>query len=108
VPWLEKGEGGGGRRNESVQQQTTGALTLAIVAKGHLGLAEANGVLSGADAIELLELGLLNVLQWVNCLEVSDVGASSEGQEIEGLRGTKKKGRPKSGTSSERPAGGGS
>lgn len=38
-------------------------LTLAVVAKGHLGLAETNGVLSCGDAIELLELSLVNALQ---------------------------------------------
>jgi len=37
-------------------------LTLAVVAEGHLGLAEANCVLSRAGAIELLELGLLDIL----------------------------------------------
>lgn len=38
-------------------------LTLAIIAEGHLGLAKTNGVFSSADAIELLELSLLNVLE---------------------------------------------
>lgn len=39
--------------------------TLAIIAEAHLGLAEANGVLAGADAIELLELGLFDILnEW--------------------------------------------
>ena len=38
-------------------------LTLAVVAKGHLGLAETNGVLACGDAIELLELSLVNALQ---------------------------------------------
>ena len=37
-------------------------LTFAVVAEGHLGLAETNGVFASADAIELFELGLLNVL----------------------------------------------
>jgi hypothetical protein len=37
-------------------------FTFAVVAEGHLGLAKTNGVLSGGDAIVLLELGLLNVL----------------------------------------------
>lgn len=36
--------------------------TLAVIAEAHLGLAEANGVLAGADAIELLELGLVDIL----------------------------------------------
>jgi hypothetical protein len=40
-----------------------GALTLAIVAEGHLGLAEANGVFPLGDAIKLLEVGLVNTLQ---------------------------------------------
>lgn len=39
------------------------SLTLTVVAEGHLGLAETNGVLAGADAIELLELGLLDILE---------------------------------------------
>jgi hypothetical protein len=38
-------------------------LTLAVVAEGHLGLAETNGVLALRDAIELLELSLVNALQ---------------------------------------------
>jgi hypothetical protein len=35
---------------------------LTIVAEAHLGLAKTNGVLSGANAIELLELNLINIL----------------------------------------------
>jgi len=38
-------------------------LTLAVVAEGHLGLAEANRVFALRDAIELLELGLVDALQ---------------------------------------------
>jgi hypothetical protein len=38
-------------------------LTLAVVAEGHLCLAEANRVLSLGDAIELLELSLVDALQ---------------------------------------------
>ncbi len=38
-------------------------LTLTVVAEAHLGLAEANGVLAGADAIKGLELRLLDILQ---------------------------------------------
>lgn len=38
-------------------------LTLTIVAEAHLGLAKTNGVLSGANAIELLELNLINILE---------------------------------------------
>ena len=37
-------------------------LTLTVVAEGHLGLAEANRVLSRRDTIELLKLGLVNAL----------------------------------------------
>jgi hypothetical protein len=37
-------------------------LTLAIVAKGHFGLAEANGVFALGDAIELLEFCLVDAL----------------------------------------------
>lgn len=35
---------------------------LTVVAEAHLGLAKTNGVLSGANAIELLELNLINIL----------------------------------------------
>jgi hypothetical protein len=44
-------------------------LTLAVVAEGHLGLAEANGVFARGDAIELLELCLVDALQ--QCQEAS-------------------------------------
>jgi hypothetical protein len=37
-------------------------LTLTVVAEGHLGLAEANGVFALGDAIELLEFSLVNAL----------------------------------------------
>lgn len=36
--------------------------TFSIVAEAHFGLAQANCVFSSADAIELLELGLLDIL----------------------------------------------
>jgi hypothetical protein len=39
------------------------SLTLAVVAEGHLGLAETNRVLALGDAIELLELGLVDALR---------------------------------------------
>ena len=39
------------------------SLTFSVVAEAHLGLAETNGVLALADAIELLELGLVDALQ---------------------------------------------
>jgi hypothetical protein len=38
-------------------------LTLTVVAEGHLGLAEANGVFALRDAIELLEFSLVNALE---------------------------------------------
>ena len=38
-------------------------LTLTVVTEGHLRLAKANRVLSLRDAIELLELGLVNALR---------------------------------------------
>ena len=38
-------------------------LTLTVVAEGHLGLAETNGVFARGDAIEFLELGLVDALQ---------------------------------------------
>jgi hypothetical protein len=37
-------------------------LTFTVVAKAHLGLAEANGVFPSANTIELLEFGLLDAL----------------------------------------------
>lgn len=40
-------------------------LTLSVVAEAHSGLAEANGVLSSADSIELFKLGLVDALQGV-------------------------------------------
>lgn len=39
------------------------ALTFSVVAEAHLGLTEANGVFALADAIELLELCLVDALQ---------------------------------------------
>jgi hypothetical protein len=39
-------------------------LTFAVIAEAHFGLAQANCVFSGADAIEFLELGLVDTL-WV-------------------------------------------
>jgi hypothetical protein len=36
--------------------------TFPVVTEAHLGLAEADGVLALADAIELLELGLVDAL----------------------------------------------
>jgi hypothetical protein len=41
-------------------------LTLTVVAEGHLGLAEADGIFALRDAIELLKLGLVNAL-WEGC-----------------------------------------
>jgi hypothetical protein len=38
------------------------SLTFSVVAEAHLGLAETNGVLALADAIELLELCLVDAL----------------------------------------------
>jgi hypothetical protein len=38
-------------------------LTLAVIAKAHLGLAKANGVFSGTDAIKLLEFALFDILR---------------------------------------------
>jgi hypothetical protein len=52
-------------------------LTLAIIAEAHLCLPQANRVLSRADAIELLELGLLDILQRLGA--VSDVGEEGLG-----------------------------
>lgn len=52
------------------KQNTKGSLTgegdrvdvLAVIADSHLGLTETDRVLSGRDAIELLELSLINKL----------------------------------------------
>jgi hypothetical protein len=38
-------------------------LTLSVITEAHLGLAKADCVLSLANAIELLELGLVNALK---------------------------------------------
>lgn len=43
-----------------------GALTLAVVAEGHLGLAKPNCVFSRGNAIELLQLGLVDALHVVS------------------------------------------
>jgi hypothetical protein len=40
-------------------------LTLAVVAEGHLCLAKPDGVLALRDAIEFLEVRLVNALQWM-------------------------------------------
>ena len=37
-------------------------LTFAVVAEAHLGLTKTDGVLAGANAIELLQLSLLHIL----------------------------------------------
>lgn len=37
--------------------------TLTVVAEAHLGLAETNGILASANAIELLQLGLVDALE---------------------------------------------
>lgn len=39
-----------------------GKLTLAVIAEGHLGLAETNGVFALGDAIKLLKLCLVDAL----------------------------------------------
>jgi hypothetical protein len=44
------------------RQRLRSRLTLTIVTEGHLGLAEANGVFALGDAIELLEVGLVDAL----------------------------------------------
>jgi hypothetical protein len=38
-------------------------LTLTVVAEGHFGLAQTNGVFARSDAIELLEFSLVDALQ---------------------------------------------
>jgi hypothetical protein len=53
-----------------------GLLTLSIVAEAHLGLAEADCVLSLANAIELLELGLVDTLEMkVSAASIRGYGA---------------------------------
>jgi hypothetical protein len=54
-------------------------LTLAVVAEGHLGLAEANRVFALGDAIELLKFGLVDALQG------KSQQASSRGQAAVGM-----------------------
>ncbi len=56
---------GQNRRQEAKGAAPDGAgakLTLTVVAEAHLGLAKADCILSGADAIEFLEFRLLNIL----------------------------------------------
>ena len=52
----------GKRGGAAAQRASPRARTCAVVTEAHLGLAEANGVLPGADAIVLLKLGLLDIL----------------------------------------------
>jgi hypothetical protein len=40
------------------------SCTFSVIAEAHLGLAEANGVLALANAIELLKLCLVDALDW--------------------------------------------
>ena len=46
----------------STRENLLETLTFTVVAEGHPGLAETNGVLASGDAIELLELGLVDAL----------------------------------------------
>lgn len=57
--------GGGGVRISVVVEKLQEGHTLAVVAKGHFGLAEADGVFALGDAIELLELCLVDALEKV-------------------------------------------
>lgn len=59
-------------------------LTLTIIAEAHLGLAEANGVFPGSDAIELLEFALLYILQMCNTnwLSVSKLGRTERSSQF--------------------------
>jgi hypothetical protein len=52
-------------------------LTLAVVAEGHLGLAEANGVFALGDAIELLEFRLVDALHQKSGGVVKKAGSCS-------------------------------
>jgi len=52
-------------------------LTLTVVAEGHLGLAEANGVFALGDAIELLKLGLVDALHTLSGGVVNKAAGSS-------------------------------
>jgi phosphate starvation-inducible protein PhoH len=57
-------------------------LTLSVVAEAHSGLAEANGVLSSANSIELLEFGLVDTLQNTivsDCFAARSKGAREPG-----------------------------
>jgi hypothetical protein len=42
-------------------------LTFTVIAEAHLSLAEADRVFARTDAIELLEVGLLDILAVQNC-----------------------------------------
>lgn len=46
----------------SAEAEAEAQLTLTVIAEAHLGLAETNGVLSGADAIVLLQFDLVDAL----------------------------------------------
>lgn len=70
VVLLEEGSDGGQGERVNVYRsqillcgQRLWNLTLAVIAEGHFGLAEANSVFALGDAIELLKLGLVDALQ---------------------------------------------
>lgn len=54
---------GGGVSFQHRMLEGMGILTFTVVTEAHSGLAETNGVLSLANAIELLEFCLVNTLQ---------------------------------------------
>ena len=70
-----------GRRSVGVRYSV---LTFAIIAKAHLGLAKTDCVLSGADAIELFQLVLVDILQVVRTCQRF---RRSEGGEVGELKG---------------------
>lgn len=57
--------------------QVEEALTFAVVTESHLGLAKTNCVLSGTDAVKLLELGLLDIL-----FSHEELSARGQGQDM--------------------------
>lgn len=55
--------GSGGTVKKDERRSGNGQLTLAVVAKAHLGLAQTDGVFASANAVKFLELGLLDILE---------------------------------------------
>ena len=63
MPLGLKGKGPQAKGLQAPGEGLKGKLTFAVVAERHLRLSETNGVLALGDAIELLELGLVDALR---------------------------------------------